>query len=112
MISVSDGETVVVRPGTRRDGNNDPVLATGAVLTIEDCVIEPLGSEESTDYGRDGTITRVRVYTPAPVVRPILETDIVELRGKRWEIEGFPDDWYDEDPDLSGPVFTASRRLG
>lgn len=109
---MSDGETVVVRPGARRDGDGDPVLTTGAVLTIEDCVVEPLGSEESKDVGRDNTITRIRIYAPSPVGRPILETDIVELRGKRWEIEGFPDDWYDEDPDLSGPVFTASRRLG
>jgi hypothetical protein len=109
---VSDGETVRIRPGRKLDADQNPVATTGSEFDIEDCVIEPIGSEESKGYGRSGTVTRIRIYTPGPVARPILATDVVEARGKAWTIEGFPDDWADEDADLSGPVITAARGIG
>lgn len=112
VISVSDGETVRIQPGVVLDDNSDPIPGGGSTFDIHDCVIEPLGSSEPLAVGRSGTVTRIRIYAPGPVEREIAETDTVFVRGKFWQIEGSPADWIESDPDLSGPVITASRGLG
>ncbi|MBM4512218.1 hypothetical protein GS445_02050 [Rhodococcus hoagii] len=109
---MSDGEKVTVRPGVVLDGNNDPVPGSGIPFDIDDCVIEPLGSDEAATTTRNGNVRRIRVYAPGPVPHEIQATDEVVVRGKVWRIDGFADEWIDNDPDLSGPVFTASRGTG
>lgn len=109
---MSAGETVWIKPGTRLDDDQNPIPATGSEFDIEGCEIEPLGSDESEDVGRSGTVTRIRIFAPGPVSRAITATDVVEARGETWRIDGEPDVWIDDDPELSGPVITASRRLG
>lgn len=109
---MSDGEKVTVRPGVVLDGNNNPVPGSGAPFDIDDCVIEPLGSDEATGTDRRGTVKRLRIYAPGPVPHEIEASDEVVVRGKVWQVEGLTDDWADEDPDLSGPVFTVARGRG
>lgn len=109
---MSDGETVTIRPGVKLDSNQNPVATTGATFEIPGCVVEPLGSDESTDFGRNGTATRLKIYAPNPVNRVITATDIAVVRGLDWQIEGDADLWIDDDADLSGPVFTIYRGKG
>lgn len=109
---MSDGETVRIVPGETLDAQQNPIQSEGSEFDIEGCIIEPLGSDESSDYGRSGTVSRIRIYTPGPVERPITATDIVRVRGKDWDIEGYPDEWASDDLDLSGPVITAQRGIG
>lgn len=109
---MSAGETVTVRPGTTLDSKRDPVPASGTTFDIEGCVIEPLGSEEVGEVGRRIKVTRIRIFSPGPISRPITATDVVEARGVQWAIDGHADDWVDEDPELAGPVITASRGEG
>lgn len=112
VISVSDGETVTIGPGFALDAQQNPIRSAGSEFDIDGCIIEPLGSDESSEYGRSGTVTRIKIYTPGPVERPIEATDTVTLRGHVWDIEGQPDDWLCDDPDLSGPVVIAQRGIG
>lgn len=112
MISVSDGETVRIVPGETLDAQQNPIQANGTEFDIDGCIIEPLGSDESEEYGRSGTVTRIRIYAPGPVERAITATDTVRVRGRDWDIEGEADDWLCDDPDLTGPVITAQRGIG
>jgi hypothetical protein len=103
-------ETVIVSPGTTYDSNDDPVAGVGSPDEIEGCVVEPLGSEELTVRGRTGTYSKIRIFLP--VTEGVAATDVVSARGKSYEILGEPDEWIDEDPDLTGLVVTAVRMRG
>lgn len=109
---MSGGEKVRIRPGTRLDARQNRVPAAGSVFDIDGCVIEPLGGEESHEVGRQTKVVRIRIYAPGPVEREVTETDLVDARGHEWEVDGGPDVWVDDDPELSGPVITARRVIG
>lgn len=109
---MSAGETVTVRPGVEYDDDNDPIPGSGAPFDIEGCVVEPLGGTEAIESDRRGTVDRLRIYAPGPVPHEIPNTAEVVVRGRAWQIDGNPDDWLDDDPDLSGPVITVQRARG
>ncbi|MGN7133386.1 hypothetical protein ACTHQY_08945 [Rhodococcoides corynebacterioides] len=110
---MNGGETVRVRPGVVLDAEQNPVTQPGVGFSIPGCVIEPLGNAEETgEFGRNGTVTRIKIYAPGPSTQPIRPTDVVDARGHTWDIDGDVEQWEDGDPSLTGPVITASRSAG
>ncbi len=104
-------ETVVARPGDRKDRDGERVPGVGVPMTLSGCVVEPLDSSESQVPGRSGTFTKIKIFGPGGS-RPIVATDVVDARGQTWEIQGFPNQWIDDDPDLSGVDILAFRGIG
>lgn len=100
-------ETVkVFRPGTRtRTGDATPETLAG---TLTHCIILPRSTDETADRGTviiEGYI----VWAPAPVTFEVKATDEIEVRGKRWRIEGVPGDWRSKRGKPLGLMFTVQR---
>lgn len=107
-------EKVVVGPGDRLDERNNRVPGAGPTTTVEGCVVEPLESasgSELRERERSGTRKRIRVFLPAHAPA-VTAASTLTWRGRRWHVIDEPDEWYDDDPDLSGQVAIAEIGKG
>ncbi|MGI5222175.1 hypothetical protein [Nocardia sp. CA-290969] len=104
-------EVVAIGAGVTLDASNNPVPGT-APVPVAGCVVEPMGSSELTVRGRTGTYTQIRVYLPANAPVSATATSVLAARGHDWMVVGEPDEWIDEDEDLSGQVVVAARGRG
>ena len=106
-------ESVVYKPGERRDDNDDPIAGSSIPVTIPGCVIEPLGSTEAPERGRNGRVTRMRVYiTERPPVS-IVNTGTMIVRGVEFEIDGdVAENIDDEDPEDCSWVVELMKAVG
>jgi hypothetical protein len=81
-------------------------------VPVAGCVVEPMGSSELTIRGRSGRYTQIRVYLPANAPAKATAGSVIFARGNEWQVVGEPDEWIDDDDDLSGQVITAARGTG
>lgn len=103
-------EVVAIGEGVVLDDANNPVPGA-APVPVAGCVIEPMGSSELTVRGRAGTYTQIRVYLPTGAPK-VTASSMIVARGAEWQVVGEPDEWIDDDDDLSGQVVTAARGTG
>ena len=86
------GETVTVLPGPdTTDQYGDPIPSTRIGGDITGCGVAPRYSTEPTERGRQGVIVGLSIY--APIGSDILFTDLIEVRGQVYMVEGDPADW-------------------
>lgn len=88
------GETIaVIRSGepvgTDRYGNPIPGPTTGH--QVHGCAIEPVGSQEPVEVGRQAIHTRLTVYAPAGA--DVQAGDQLDVRGRRYDVDGNPGLW-------------------
>lgn len=86
------GETITVMPGPPgTDSYGDPLPITRTGGDITGCAVAPRYSTEPTERGRQGVIVGLSIY--APTGSDILFTDLIEVRGQVYMVEGDPGDW-------------------
>ena len=62
-----------------------------AELDIPGCAIDPGGSTEPSEVGRESVVTKPTVY--APFGADVLPGDRVVVRGRTWQVDGDPAEW-------------------
>jgi hypothetical protein len=88
----ANGETVTVLPGPATfDAYGDPIASTRVGGDILGCGVAPRYSTEPTVRGRQGVIVGLSIYAPAG--SDILFTDLLEVRGQVYMVEGDAADW-------------------
>jgi head-tail adaptor len=65
----------------------------GAARATVEANVQPAGSSEATDGGRDRIIRRIRVWLHAGT--DVAATDRIEWKGNAYEVDGEPDRWPD-----------------
>jgi hypothetical protein len=100
-------ESVVVRRAPTKDRLGDPVPGE-VVGTLESCIVWPRSSIEAADRGIVG-IDGFHVWAPAPAAVEPLGSDVVEIRGDTYNIEGTPGDWRTKRGRKKGLLFEVSR---
>lgn len=73
--------------------------------------VQPAGTSEATDGGRDRVTRRIRVFLHAGT--DVVATDRIEWGGAAWEVDGEPERW--PDPTGGGEhhvELTATRIVG
>jgi len=89
------------------DVYGDPVTSTTARIDVEQCLVAPNGSTESTARGSAGVSTGWTVF--APVGTDARYTDRIEIRAVTCRIDGEVADWPG---DFGGVVINAVRAMG
>jgi len=83
-------ETVKVKPQvTETDWQGDPVGNAPAAYTIAGCQSWPRMSSEDSTRG-EIIIEGLNLFVPPNKKRPIDATDVLELDGEDYEVEGVP----------------------
>lgn len=91
------------------DADGDPVESTGSQLVIADCLVAPRTEDgESRAPGRHGVIVGLTLY--APLGSDIARTDLFDIDGERWAVEGEPGVWTPPWPSAPGGIEVALRR--
>lgn len=108
------GETVVLKPGPIFDSNDDPIVDTSIPpVPLSGCILEPLGGAELVERGRNGAADGFRVFVSGPISRPVLHTDVLEIRGLDYPVAETPNAWVDpETGTATGTTIVAIRRKG
>ncbi|MDQ0283764.1 hypothetical protein [Rhodococcoides fascians] len=106
-------ESVIYKPGERRDDNDDPIAGSSIPVAVPGCVIEPLGSTEAPERGRNGRVTRMRIIITEKPPVPILNTGTIIVRGVEFEIDGdVAENIDDEDPEDCSWVVELMKAVG
>lgn len=108
------GETVILKPGPIFDSNDDPVVDESIEpVSLDGCVLEPLGGAELVDRGRNGAADGFRVFVSSPIPRRVLHTDVLVIRGVDYPVDETPNTYVDpEGFDFGGTTIVAIRRKG
>jgi len=89
------------------DPYGDPLPSTTERIDVEDCLVAPNGSTETTERGRSGVSTGWTVY--APDGTDARYTDGIEIRAVTCSIEGEVGEWPGSP---GGVVINAKRAVG
>lgn len=88
------GETVSIltQGATGVDpATNNSLYGTTATTVVEGCAVSPRTEEEITGNGRLGVVRGLNAYMPAGTV--VTATDLVEINGVTYRIDGDPAYW-------------------
>jgi hypothetical protein len=100
-------ESVVVKRPPTPSRLGDPT--TGAVVgTLENCIVWPRSSTENADRGIVG-MEGFHIWAPAPTAVVPDSSDVVEVRGATYNIEGTPGDWRTKRGRQKGLLFEVGR---
>lgn len=87
---MSNCTVVRVRP-LGFDDNGDPIDGDPDRLAIPGCSAAPRSSSDITDRGRQGVVVGLTLYTPHGA--DIVHTDLVEVDGVPYEVDGEAGAW-------------------
>lgn len=105
---VSENCTAVrVRP-LGYDDNGDPIEGDPDRLDLEGCTVAPRSSGDIADRGRQGVIGGLSLYAPYGV--DIVHTDLVEVDGVLYEVDGDPGPWKSPFTEWEAGVEIALKR--
>lgn len=106
-MAANGTETVTVSEQGTKDRVGD--ITPGPVRgTVENAVIWPRTSSEDASRG-EVIIDGLNIFIPAPVPFDILGTDVVEARGKKWQLEGSAGDFRKKDGRRVGFILVVKR---
>lgn len=80
---------VRIRPAGR-DKYGTP-LSGDTRTNLDGCFVAPRSSEDTDDRGRQGVVVGMSLY--GPYGTDLVHTDLVEVDGVRYELEGDPGQW-------------------
>lgn len=90
------------------DDYGDPIEGTESRAVMEDWAVAPRSSSDITDRGRAGVIVGYTLYTPHDA--DFVHTDLVEVDGDLYEIEGVVGHWKSPLSTWAAGTETALRR--
>lgn len=88
-------EPVKVWRGTAAtDPYGNPIQGAPAVVATLDALVAPSHDGEATEVGRDAVITGYTCYFETGAPTGILPTDLLEVRGVKYPVDGVCASWY------------------
>lgn len=90
------------------DRYGDPATSTETRTTMDGWAVAPRSSSDITDRGRAGVIVGLSLYTPYGA--DLLQTDLIEVDGELFEIEGTVGKWKSPLSSWEAGTETALRR--
>lgn len=89
---IGNATVVHIRPNPGGfDEYGDPVASTDTRTTIDGCAVAPRTTEDINDRGRAGVIVGLSLY--APYGTDVQNTDLFEIDGELFQVDGDGGDW-------------------
>lgn len=95
------------------DDNNNPVPGTPALWkTIDTAYCWPDNEADTIELGRDARVTGYKVVIRTPIPTGIIDTDLIEIKGTRYRIDGDVGPWLNLSGKFKGEEFAVKRGDG